>query len=536
MKLLRFFPALFCLTIFSYKVQAQLTSTNLPIIIITTPSTIGTSAIQGNLSVIDNATGTNTPTSTPVFTGIIGIKLRGNATTQSYPKKTYTIETWSTPNVSMDTSLLGMPSENDWVLLASYPDRSLLRTTLSFNLHDRMGRYAPRMKFCEVIVNNQYQGIYLFGEKVKRDTSRVDIAKLTVTDNAGINLTGGYIWKIDDETGSGWTSAIAPPYATSQQIKFNYEYPDAGTITPTQEAYSKTYIDSFENAMNSANFQDTLLGWRNFAAEGSFIDFMIMQEVSKNNEAYRQNTFLYKDKGKKLRVGPLWNGELAWTNTVDCNAGKDTGWCYNFGGVCGTEAKLPPFWWQKLSTDSKFMDSLKCTYSLYRKAGNALDTAVIFHFIDSVNTYLNLQNAVTRNFTLWPIWGVPVVNEPTPMATGYSQEIANLKTAIRKRIVWLDSKWSSTNCPWPLAVTAVNFDAMISIYPNPVSELVSIDIQENKQEKYNATLCDLQGAILWSMEKLDHTFNIDMKTYTSGIYFVRINSSKGSVVRKIVKE
>lgn len=536
MKLLRLLLSLFCLMIFTYESKAQLTSTNLPILIITTPSTIGTSTVQGSLLLINNATGLNTPTDAPVFTGMIGIKLRGNTITQSYPKKSYTIETWSAPTISMDTSLLGMPSENDWVLLASYPDRSLLRTTLSFNLHERMGRYAPRMKFCEVIVNNQYQGIYTFGEKVKRDTGRVDIAKLTNIDNAGVNLTGGYIWKMDDEAGSGWTSAITPPYATTQQIKFNYEYPDAGAIIPAQEAYSKAYMDSFENAMNSANFQDTLLGWRNFGAEGSFIDFMIMQEVSKNNEAYRQNTFLYKDKSKKIRVGPLWNGELSWSNTVDCNTAKDTGWCYNFGGACGTEPKLPPFWWQKLSTDTKFMDSLKCTYSLYRKPGNALDTTVIFHFIDSVNTYLNAQNAVTRNFTLWPIWGVPVVNEPTPMATGYSQEIANLKAAIRKRLVWLDSKWSSTNCPWPLAVPSYDFDALVSIYPNPATDLISVTINENNQDQYNASLCNLQGTSLWSMNNLERTFSIDMKSYSSGIYFVRINSAGGTVIRKIVKE
>lgn len=536
MKLFRLISFLGLFPFLSITSKAQLTSTNLPIVIVTTSGTIGTSTIQGTMSIINNVSGLNTPTSTPVFTGMIGIKLRGNAVTQSYPKKTYTIETWSAASVSMDTSLLGMPSENDWVLLASYPDRSLLRTNLSFYLNESMGRYAPRMKFCEVIINSQYQGIYSFGEKVKRDTSRVDIAKLTSTDNSGVNLTGGYIWKIDDEVGAGWNSVIAPPYGSTQQISFNFEYPDAGAITPAQAAYSKAYIDSFEAAMNSVDYTDTLLGWRNFAAEGSLIDFMIMQEVSKNYEAYRQNTFLYKDKSKKVRVGPLWNGELAWDNTSLCNGSKDTGWCFNFGGVCGTEAKLPPFWWSKLTTDSKFMDSLKCTYINYRKFGNALDTNVIFHFIDSVNTYLNAQSAVTRNFTLWPIWGVPVVTEPTPMATNYSGEIANLKAAIRKRLIWLDGKWTSTLCPSPSSVMNQNIENEITIFPNPTTDEISIQSRNNQNQISTIELLNVEGKKMLEVRSFSNNQKISLKQFASGVYFVQIKTANGISIRKVVKE
>jgi hypothetical protein len=536
MKSLRFLSIAFLFSAFYYSSMAQLTSTNLPIIIITTPVTVGTSAVQGNFSLINNASGVNTPASAPAYTGIIGIKLRGNAITQSYSKKSYTIETWSTPSVSLDTSLLGMPAENDWVLLASYPDRSLLRTALSFNLHEKMGRYAPRMKFCEVILNSQYQGIYAFGEKVKRDSGRVNISKLTAIDNAGLNLTGGYIWKMDDELGGGWSSSILPPYASTQHITFNYEYPDAGTITPVQAAYSKSYVDSFENAMNSPNFQDTTLGWRKFAAEGSLIDFMIMQEVSRNYEAYRQNTFLYKDKGKKLKFGPLWNGELAYFNTSNCNSAVDTGWCYNIGAVCGTEVKLPPFWWSKLTTDVSFMDSLKCAYVNYRRPGNVLDTISIFHFIDSVNTYLNAQNAISRNFTTWPIWGTPIVNEPTPMSISYTQEVSAIKSAIRKRLLWLDTKWISNNCPSPTGTTSMNADNVITVYPNPTTDKITINIDGNLKGPIVAFVHNVQGVEVAQLETSSSTFSIDLSAFSSGMYIIRIQTEKGSFVRKIVKE
>jgi hypothetical protein len=134
------------------------------------------------------------------------------------------------------------------------------------------------MEHCELVVNGSYQGVYLFGEKIKKKAGRLDLATLKITDNSGIELTGGYIWKIDDGTAL-WTSAFAPPYATTQQIKFVIDYPDAGDITPAQTSYIKAYVDSFETAMNASNFQDTALGWRRYGAVNAFVDYMIMNEI-----------------------------------------------------------------------------------------------------------------------------------------------------------------------------------------------------------------------------------------------------------------
>ena len=180
--------ALLCLTTFIvHSISAQITSTNLPILIITSTGTISGSQIQGNMSIIDNISGTNTPTDAPAFVGVIGITQRGG-TAGTYAKKSYDVETWvGASQVSLDTSLLGMPGDNDWVLMASYADRSFARNILANQIYTEMGYYAPRMRLCEVILNSTYQGVYLFGEMVKRDSNRVDIAKLTNIDISGAN-------------------------------------------------------------------------------------------------------------------------------------------------------------------------------------------------------------------------------------------------------------------------------------------------------------------------------------------------------------
>ncbi|MBP6623798.1 MAG: CotH kinase family protein [Chitinophagaceae bacterium] len=513
----------------------QLTSTNLPIVIITTPAAITTTQSQGSVSIIDNISGTNTPSDPAKFVGMIGINIRGNATS---PKPSYSIETWSAPTISLDTSLLGMPSENDWVLLSSYEDRSLMRSTLAFKTHDQMGRYSPRMKYCEVIVNSQYQGIYTFGEKIKRDSLRLDIAKLTNIDNAGENLTGGYIWRIDGN-GAGWTSAFLPPFASTQTINFEYDYPSATDIIPAQEAYIKSYIDSFEAAMNASNFQDTALGWRRFGAVNSFIDFMIMQEVSKNNEAYRKNTFFFKDKSTKMRPGPLWNFELAWKNTSDCNSAVDTGWCYNYGGVCGTSSKLPTFWWNKLSTDAQFMEDLKCRYSQFRKPGGALDTATLFHAMDSINNYLNLTGAVNRNFTQYPIWGVPLVNEPLPMAATYVEEIDNMKKFIKTRLAWLDTKWITTSplCPSPVSVKNISKKTTLSLYPNPSSKTIQVVLQQTQaNEFFKAELFNIQGSKVITQTGKGDRFIMNIQSLPQGIYVLHVRTKQGMSSTKLIKE
>jgi len=534
MKLLRFSTFVIVSNLISYAGFTQLTSTNLPIVIIATPTTISTTQIQGTISIIDNVSGVNTPTDAPKFTGMIGVNVRGNTT---YPKSSYTVETWSSPTVSLDTILLGMPSDNDWVLLAIYEDRSLLRNTLSFHLHEQMGRYTSRQRYCEVLVNSQYMGIYTFGEKIKRDSLRLDIAKLNPTDNSGNELTGGYIVKIDGG-GAGWISAFTPPYAGAQQIKFEYEYPSAGDITPAQEDYIESYVDSFETELNGANFQDTVLGWRRHGAENSFMDFMIMQEVSRNHEAYRKNTFLYKDKGTKLRPGPLWSMDAAWKNTMDCNSSKDTGWCYNFGAACGTDNKLPPFWWQKLSTDASFMEELKCRYTDYRKPGHVLDTTKVFAYMDSVKLLLNASSAVTRNFTQWPIWGVPLNNEPTPMATNYTEELKNMKLFIKSRLAWLDTKWISTSpgC-LPLSTKDVLFEQSVSIYPNPSSDQLTIQIEGKVSggEQYQISLLTIQGRIIHSLQTKNTSSQLDVSSLSNGVYMLTVSSSTGKFTGKFIK-
>jgi hypothetical protein len=510
---------------------AQLSSTNLPILKIQTTQAIVDTYAQAQLEIIDNVSGTNNIADPATLTSNIGIKLRGDAATQGYPKKSYSVETWTGFNISNNISPLGLPTENDWVLLAAYPDRSLLRGKLLLEIHDDMDRYAPRLKYCELMVDNIYQGVYLFGEKIKRDSARLDIANLRVQDNFGDELTGGYILNVDNESGGGFISGYAPPYALgTQQVKFLYEYPDNGDITPAQEAYIKSYVDSFEDGLSSVNFQDTLQGWRPFGANNAFIDYILANEVAKNYEAYRIDMYLYKDKLKKMRPGPLWGGDAAFANTASCLSHVDTGWAYKLGALCGNETNLPSFWWEKLMTDTLFVKDLVCRYHLFRQVGQPLDKAVIFAHIDSFSNLLNAQGAQSRNFTTYPIFGISIINEPQPMAVDYAAEVTNLKTFIEARLNWLDAQWVNTAPCFATAVNDLSLERDIAIYPNPAHNVINVSYAKNAKVHYHLTNMAGQELLQGNGYSL---FDINVSELAAGMYLLHLEVEGKQLVRKV---
>jgi hypothetical protein len=527
------------LGLLSFKSVGQtITQTNLPIVIITTTGTIADTQILGNLKIIDNGPSLNHPADAAKYQGNIGIKYRGSSTN---PKRSYNIETWTNvQKVSLDTSLLGMPTENDWVLLAEYTDRSLMRDLIGFHIYKNMGFYAPRMKLVEVILNNNYQGIYLFGEKIKRDVNRVDIANLKITDVSGTELTGGYIFKIDNSADNYWTSAYAPPHATAgQTIKFHYEEPADNVITPVQQVYIKAYTDSFEAVLYGSNFQDTLNGWRKYASHNSFEDYLVFNEIMKNEAAYSQATYLYKDKGKKLRVGPPWDMELSLYNTMDCDASKDTGWAYMHAVSCPTDAFEPPFWWEKLAMDTAFMSEAKCKYTHDRSS--FLDTVKLFAFIDSINTLVNAEQAQARNFQKWPIWGIQLVNEPLPVSANYSQEVTKVKAFIKRRFQYLDSKWLTPGCVLGIANVSSNINK-VSIFPNPVVESFTMKFTLDKAGLISYAIQDLAGRIITTstVKKLpagEAFLHVPINAAAPGIYTVTIfNDGMKAGTYKLIKE
>lgn len=511
-------------------------SSNLPIIKI---NTLGQAIpdepkINARMQIINNGAGIRNYVNDTIyaFDGHIGIEVRGSSS-QMFPKKSFSVETRDSLGANLDTSLFGMPSENDWILNANYTDKTFVRNTLTYQLANEMGHYASRTQYVEVFLNNIYQGVYVFMEKIKRNSGRVDISKLTPADTSGAAVTGGYILKVDKTTGSGTGgfSSAYPPTAGGQVPFILYDYPDDVTIAPQQANYIQSFVDSFENALHGTQFADPIVGYSKYINDTSFIDFFLTNELSRNVDGYRISSYLYKEKitkGNKLFAGPVWDYDIAWCNADYYNGQYFTGWAYvtNNSGGAGYQV---PFWWARLLNDPNYANKLQCRYDQLRST--VYSTANINAYIDSMAAYL--QESQDRNFQVWPILGVYVWPNPSPIPTSYAGEISKLKGWINSRLLWLDA-----NMPGTCSVAGIDQTVTvngISAFPNPTSDRLTVSSGYNLMS--SATVMDLSGKVISDFRDINSSqFEINTSALSAGIYLVKIVTDAGAATLKFSKQ
>jgi subtilisin-like proprotein convertase family protein len=516
-------------------------SSNLPLVLINTPNNQNIPdepKLQASMKIIDNGLGNiNHITDIPnAYNKLIGIEQRGSSS-GGFPQKSYGFETRNTNGSILDTIILGMPIEHDWILYAPYNDKTCMRNNITYDLSTKMGHYAAKSKLCELVVNGQYQGIYYLMEKIKRDQNRVDIAKLLPTDNSGDELTGGYIFKIDKTTGNGniaWTSNY--PAADGSPINFQHHYPNPDEITFQQNEYIHAYVDSFENALNGPNYTDPLIGYRKYIKHKSFIDFMLLNEISKNVDGYRLSSFLHKEKnsnGGELRMGPVWDFNLAWWNADYCNGNLSTGWAYEFGNVCAGGFQVPT-WWDIFMSDPWFQEEVKCRWTSLRQGVLSRDS--LFHFIDSVAFYVD--EAKDRHFEKWPILGTYTWPNPSPIPVDYAGEITALKQWIDDRTSWMDQNLPGI-CHLSLAENTVFNN--LSLYPNPVEESFTIELFASNPSELALKICAMNGSENATMSGIPLVYGsnkvlVDLADYNlpAGVYFVTLVSNQETSQLKFI--
>lgn len=525
------------------------TSSNLPIVVINTNSQtiLNGTKITADMGIIYNGPGVRNYLTDPKnnYNGKIGIEIRGQSSV-GFPQKQYNVETRDSLGNNLDVSILGLAPENDWVLYAPYNDKTLMRNVITYQLARDMGRWAANTRFCEVTINSEYRGVYVFMEKIKRDSLRVNLKKMYPTYNAGDSLTGGYIFNIDKDAPT-WQSAIAPNNASGQQIGFTIQYPDLADVTPQQSSYIKSYVDGFETALNSAYYQDPLTGYRKYAVVKSFVDFFIINELTRNVDGYRLSTYLNKNrdsKGGQIKAGPVWDFNLALKNANYCNGSNITGWCYQFNSVCGGDSWVVPFWWDKLVTDSAFSNKLYCTYTNLRT--NLLDTAVLFSKIDSMAA--EVDEAKTRHFKKWPILGVYVWPNPTPYPTSFAEEIRVMKDWVYQRLLWLDANmYGAGPCVAQIttggaaAQLTQNIDALI--YPNPFVNEIRLELNVFKPDYIQISLLNAQGKLITTLtedyfekDEFGFTWNFNKLNLHPGLYFLQVKGEHTLKNFRIIKE
>jgi hypothetical protein len=512
-----------------------LSSSNLPLVIINTPNS---QPLDGNemlvdLGIIDNGTSRNY-VSDPWngYSGKAKMHIRGSSS-KMFEKNNLKVElTDQAGTTQVSVPLLGMPAESDWVLTAGYSDKSLMRNALTHYLFQQMGHYSPRYKFVEVVINGEYSGVYTLMETIKRTPTRVNIDKMTTTDNTWPYVSGGYIIQINRTTDPGWYSMYPGVSGLNTNFYYKYEYPAATVITQQQKNYLKAYLDSFEIVMNSTNFSNPSTGYRKYINDDSFIDFFILNEFSKNVDGYRLSTYMYKDNlfdGGRLHAGPMWDYDLAWHNCKFGNTFDPQFWQYQ---QPNNENPIPT-WWGKFVQDPIFKDKLYCRWHSLRQ--HLLSDNNLYSFIDGLALYLD--EAQKRNFRQFPILGAYIYPNPqNQWSATYGSEVADLKDWLDDRADWLDSHMPGF-CN-NVEVTEAFAAAELNAYPNPFSGSLSVNLENFKGATIELELTDMLGQTVYHGENLvvsNQAAVIETENLVSGTYFLKVQSEGQRAFRKVIK-
>jgi hypothetical protein len=395
----------------------QVVDTGLPVVQIWTdgnaPILDRENYVGGSMKITD---GSRTVYATGLYDGRINMKGRGNSS-WDMPKKGYRLK------LPAAAQILDMPADKDWVLIANYADKTLMRNVVGFELSRRFGlAWTPRMRYVEFYLNGEFLGNYLLGEHVKVAPQRVNVTKLTTSDADQIapNVTGGYLIEADP------LEYVDPGdvffYLNSEQL---FDMKDPDSPTSAQLNYISAYAQSVEDAIIYHTL-DNAGGYESLIDVDTFINWYLVKELMKDVDGgFYSSVYLYKERNAKLAMGPVWDFDLAAGNVDYSSAQHPTGWYIR------TQSE----WFRHLFKDPVFAAKVRSRWKSL-KSGQ-IDT--IFQYIDQTKKLLN--GSEQQNFTRWPI-----LNEyvwPNAVVTGsYPKEVDYLKNWLKTRINWMDQQYN----------------------------------------------------------------------------------------------
>ena len=334
------------------------------------------------------------------------IKGRGNSTWWQggvWGKKPYQIK------FDDKTEVLNIPKDKKWVLLAELSDKSLIRNKISREMGD-ISRfdYVPKAEYVELFINDQHAGTYLIGQKVEESKNRVNVG------DKGYLIEIDQTNRIDEDdvyfTTDGWSKFPSN--------LFNIKEPSL-ELNSSEYNLIKNHIIDFEEALFGDDFTDADLGYRAFIDLDSFIDWYLINEICKNQDAATYSSIYFNYiPGEKIKMGPLWDFDLAYGNVDYSNATYPEGF----------HIKSNP-WYKRMFEDPYFNSLVKDRFLYYE---TNLD--MLLNKIDLIEKYL--EKSQQKNFEIWPILGQYVWPNPVYYDT-HHEEVEHLKDWIEQRMTWL---------------------------------------------------------------------------------------------------
>lgn len=418
----------------------RIDSTNLPIVFIETyGKTIGRDKPANTyVKIIANGDGRpnycdtlSHPGQKINFEGYMDIRYRGASSFFAASKKSYALRA-TDPNregKKKKSKLLGMRKGKKWALKASAIDKSMIRDALTFELARTYMEFVPQVRFCEVVLDGTYQGVYCLSEQITPDRLKLEKPGTNKAD-----ASGGYLLQADYHHIENSAQPKEKSYPSKYwNIGYLQEYPDNAKTTRQQTDYLRNRIAEIEKAVKERN----LSRLARLVDINSMIDYQLAAELSHNGDGYLFSTYLYKhrdDSDGRFKFS-LWDYDLAYGNYSKPEVSRTDSWMYDRQG----------YWWKEMMQNAAYADAVKARWRQYRTG--AYSDAHIAQVIDSLANILTVGGAIRRNTAAWNVWNRAWHREVKPqkyISSSYEEELAYLREWIRRRLQWMDEQLLGT--------------------------------------------------------------------------------------------
>jgi len=329
-----------------------------------------------------------------VFRGAVGIEVRGQAS-QRFAKRPYAFETRTRGGGNRTVALLGMPRGNDWILAAAHTDPSLMRDVLAYRAARRLGHYASRTRFVTLRLNGQGRGVYILMEQLRRDHDRVDSDAL-VELTAAAKLDRG-----DTAFGLPATGLVA-------------------RVADVSKTAGATAVGAAAQAFERALYEGG--PWREQLDVSAAVDYVLLQELFKNQDAFLSSTYVHRGQDRRLRLGPVWDFDLSAGSVSVGELSSPEGWLL-------TERP----WAQRLYRAPDFVAAMRARWTQLRRGGLVEDLLAA-----AERERRALREAAAVNHRRWRILGRPLF-AGQPVVPSHAAAVRSLRDWLQRRAAWMDA-------------------------------------------------------------------------------------------------
>ena len=298
------------------------------------------------------------------------------------PKKPYKLKFEDKIN------FLNMGKGKEFTLIANYCDKSLLRNYLAFKIGLGMDEaiYTTDVRIVEVVLNNEYLGLYLVCEQNEVKENRVDIT--TDSDDS-------YFLELDSRAQEDGLKKGVEYFVLDDKM-YVIKYPKTDKFT---ESDCKKVYDFFSNAYEIIKGND-YNKIKEVIDVDSFASTYIIYEIFNNVDVGFSSWYIYANDGK-IGCGPIWDFDISCGNVNYNDEAKKYTNLY---------AKSRNPWYRNLLKHEEFKLLVKEKLEKYHEM-------IVNTIIDEIDNCYNYEKYYQKNFEKWDIMGKYVWPNPNEIVT-----------------------------------------------------------------------------------------------------------------------